>query len=352
MMFRQLKKLLNYQNAPQQCAKVEFICEKFGGSFSKKFSGRSRTKESKLPAHYQGCFLGVIPKGRVLGHGSVISPDGFFLARDVAQDFGCDENAHWLVKKDALLKPTHRLKGSSWVASINLSSNYYHWLFEEVPRIMEGLADGHHRVLVSGGNPVRADFIKMVDSRKRTFPLSGYSHYLSDQLMVPSIPGRLAFGQHYDSTEPTEGVVEILENLPIDRAKISTCDKVFVSRRHSKFRRLLNQDEIEHFLKGKGFGIFCLEKMGFGEQTRLFSNAKVVLAPHGAGLANLVFCKKQTKVIELFSHRYFNPIYKQLCEMKCIQHESVFDREELGLTCNDCYADFEIKPIERLIKYL
>lgn len=96
-------------------------------------------------------------------------------------------------------------------------------------------------------------------------------------------------------------------------------------------------------MQSRGFGIFHLENMGFSEQVSLFYNAKVIVAPHGAGLANLVFCNMQPTVLEFFSHKYYNPIYKHLCEIKGINHQSIFDNEVQDLLCDDCYADFEIK---------
>ena len=35
------------------------------------------------------------------------------------------------------------------------------------------------------------------------------------------------------------------------------------------------------------------------EQVYLFNNAKIIIGPHGAAFTNLIFCKKNTKVIEI-----------------------------------------------------
>jgi len=46
-----------------------------------------------------------------------------------------------------------------------------------------------------------------------------------------------------------------------------------------------------------------LGTMSVLEQIELFSNADVVIGTHGAGLANILFCKPNTKVIEIFQAR-------------------------------------------------
>ena len=49
--------------------------------------------------------------------------------------------------------------------------------------------------------------------------------------------------------------------------------------------------------------------LGVQEQIDLFAGAEVVVAPHGAALANLVFCPPGVRVLELFHPRYVNPCY-------------------------------------------
>jgi capsular polysaccharide biosynthesis protein len=57
-----------------------------------------------------------------------------------------------------------------------------------------------------------------------------------------------------------------------------------------------------------------LERLSLAEQIALFRTVKVVVAPHGAGLANLVVSRPGTRVIECFGHHYVNSCFAQLAE--------------------------------------
>jgi len=48
-----------------------------------------------------------------------------------------------------------------------------------------------------------------------------------------------------------------------------------------------------------GFEIFTLGEMSFVDQINLFNNASQIIGLHGAGFANLIFCRPQTNVLEL-----------------------------------------------------
>ena len=47
------------------------------------------------------------------------------------------------------------------------------------------------------------------------------------------------------------------------------------------------------------FKIYVLEEMSYIEQVKLFAQAKAIVAPHGAGLTNLIFAENPI-ILELF----------------------------------------------------
>ena len=72
---------------------------------------------------------------------------------------------------------------------------------------------------------------------------------------------------------------------------------------------MVNEREVDQLLNEQGFTTVFLEEMSFLEQVELFANAQIVVAPHGSGLTNLVFCSPSTKVVELFSPNYTRTDY-------------------------------------------
>ena len=61
-------------------------------------------------------------------------------------------------------------------------------------------------------------------------------------------------------------------------------------------RRCTNSHEIEKQLSKRGYSVVHPEKLSFMDQVELFKNAKTIIAPTGAGLANAIFCMPETSV--------------------------------------------------------
>jgi len=76
---------------------------------------------------------------------------------------------------------------------------------------------------------------------------------------------------------------------------------LYASRREQSNRRLLNEAEVEALLAQKGFRIIVPGEMRVPEQIAAFSRARVVVAPHGAGLANMVFAPPGATLVEITS---------------------------------------------------
>jgi capsular polysaccharide biosynthesis protein len=84
-----------------------------------------------------------------------------------------------------------------------------------------------------------------------------------------------------------------------------------------------NEDELWPWLKSRGFVKVSCEDLTWGEQIAVFRHAKVIVSAHGAALANLVFCARGTKVVELFNRSYVNGYYWRLASIKSLDYRPV-----------------------------
>lgn len=75
--------------------------------------------------------------------------------------------------------------------------------------------------------------------------------------------------------------------------------RIYVSRLGSLKRVLVNEAQLEAALEARGFTIVRPETLPVVDQIALFHRAEMVVAPAGAAMANVLFCKKGTKVVEI-----------------------------------------------------
>ena len=83
----------------------------------------------------------------------------------------------------------------------------------------------------------------------------------------------------------------------IDIKGVKPHRKIVVLRPGAVTRRIQNSDDL--MLNLKGWETVVLEKMAIREQIKTFAEASHVVAAHGAGLTNLLWCQPGTKVIEI-----------------------------------------------------
>jgi capsular polysaccharide biosynthesis protein len=80
------------------------------------------------------------------------------------------------------------------------------------------------------------------------------------------------------------------------------------------------------YLAKFGFQTFVTESLSVVEQIALFYHAKIIVAPHGSGLTNIIFCQKGAKVIELVSPHYLRPYYSIISQLLGLEHYYIIGR--------------------------
>lgn len=95
--------------------------------------------------------------------------------------------------------------------------------------------------------------------------------------------------------------------------------KLNTNVRTGKERREIKEIErVENFMKqkyGTKFRAVYMENESFEEQVKLFHNAKLIVMAHGAATSSILFCKKQTTILEIpcgMNFPWFNKCFKIL----------------------------------------
>ncbi len=185
------------------------------------------------------------------------------------------------------------------------NKNYHHWLVDTLTRI-EGLEYYQEQ---TGIKPTLIIESTLTPNQLESLKLLGYdpskclrwnmSRVKVKQLVIPCF-------RRNERVSPQACLwlrKRMLNNLPdVNSETVFLSPKIFISRRKALFRRIANEDEILQVLAPLGFVPYVLEEMAFSEQVRLFSQAEIIVAPHGAGLTNMVFSQNPT-IIELFGPR-------------------------------------------------
>lgn len=115
-----------------------------------------------------------------------------------------------------------------------------------------------------------------------------YWHF--QHLLVPSMSNRL-------DGVITPGLPKWLYDTFSQIKNAVPTRKIFISREDAPARQLSNTEEL--FMALKGWEIINLSKLTLKEQIRTFNEASHVMATHGAGLVNTVWCPPGATVIEI-----------------------------------------------------
>jgi len=183
--------------------------------------------------------------------------------------------------------------------------NYWHWLFDVLPRIF--LYENFYslkkleKILVPS---LQEKFqiqtlFSLGIKKKNIIDANNYRHIRAQELFATSHPTISNIEKI-----PLWVIYFLRERFIKKKTLKNKFDKIYIDRSDSKsnvknFRKIINEKEIIDFLISRGFKIMRLSEFTFLEQVTIFNNANYIVGLHGAGFANLVFCKRNTNVLEI-----------------------------------------------------
>jgi len=238
---------------------------------------------------------------------------------------GCVDTKGWVFGKDSILLPqlswyggptrraprsgptqTRHLSGTTLALVSNwCNENYAHYLLDGLGRLALferagfSVSEVDHVYCPSPPKPNAASVLDLLgipsDKRVEARPEFGVT---TDCLVVPSCPsGSLAY---------RPWLVDFL------RSKMTAPQpgrNLYVSRRGAS-RQATNEPQLQALLSQYGFEVY--EPADHPNQPADFAGAAVVVGAHGAGLANIVFCRHKTTLLEIVPTDNAWPMYYSL----------------------------------------
>ena len=124
-----------------------------------------------------------------------------------------------------------------------------------------------------------------------------------------------------------EAFAAILSNVRKTAPASATPKRVVVCRGLGNSRNVSNRADMIEALKPLGFVAIQPEKLSFDEQVLTFAEAEVVVCEFGAAMANAMFCRPGTKVVEIIAEGQHDPWSSHLCAMLELEHVVLFQRQ-------------------------
>ena len=265
-------------------------------------------------------------------HGNSIINEASFQLRNNNFDKNINKN---IVLRIGTPRVKKKLNGT--VASLLTggggNNNYFHWLFDVLPKI--GMLEKCYNL-----NKINYFLCPNLNAwQLRTLNLLG----INKNKCLSSVEFRHIQANNIITTSHpwlnSKNIIHDIENLPLwiskwlrikylkKKSNKNFPKKIYIDRSDSvsnlkNYRGIVNENEVIHFLKNKGFKIVRLTDLSFAEEIKLFNNADIVVGLQGAGLTNLIWSGKQTKIIELRS-RFTNKLYENLALQNNIKFNKI-----------------------------
>ncbi|MEM1167815.1 MAG: tetratricopeptide repeat protein [Cyanobacteria bacterium P01_H01_bin.35] len=307
-----------------------------------------RDKKANSPEVY----VAVLPEGRgcvKLGATAVITSDNK-LVKDIST--GCAE----VIISSSKLPPVHYIDGTvAFFSGIWGRSNYFHWMIDVVTRI-ELLRKSHLKIdkfvfLECQTASQKETLATLKIPTQKIIESKFYPHIRAKKLVVPS------FTAKQNGLRVTKWGCEFLRTLflkPENMKNVSgKPERIYISRKYADYRKVINEQEVINLLNKFGFISVTLESISVTEQASYMAAAKVIVAPHGAGLTNIIFCSPGTKIIEIFAANFVIPLYWQISSLcNLLHYHLIAEGVESNLEEHLLWRQNIFVNLQRLLKIL
>lgn len=301
-----------------------------------------RFSAASAPFRQRNGLVDIIPKGRIYGDKpDILSPDHKLIWNHSREKHKLPEE-HSIFQLDSL-SPVKYTSDTVALLSIKDSGIYYHWMMDVLPRLhmLKECGIKPDKYVINGTKiaPFQYETLQSLGiPREKVIKSHDCLHLQSKKLVIP----------HFTRGIRPRWVCDFLkQELMLNKniKPIPGFEKIFISRAKARKRKLLNEAEVYAYLEQYGFRSVVLEDLPVAKQIQIFASAKVIAAPHGAGLTNVLFSDPGATVIEFFAPSLVHNCYPILSSLVGHNHYYIIgegDRPPEYIDPHDRSADITI----------
>jgi capsular polysaccharide biosynthesis protein len=258
-------------------------------------------------------YLARIPGARLIGEtGLVLLPDGAFTSEVTFTREHLVQQPAYLAR---LPRKAHRKRGD-YFSLLSLwahQPNYYHWIHDAMLRL--------HLLLPHLPNEIR--FIVPPDLRPFQLDSLGLLGISPDRLCAYA--GKELWeleALYFAPTASSAGsnspaAIRWFRELAWSTYGFNPAAgtrRIYISRRRTRYRRIVNEPEIERVLSDFGFETCLLEDLELREQVELMTQAEAIVSASGAALTNMIFAPPGAKILVMVEPVQVSPFFWTMSE--------------------------------------
>ena len=290
-----------------------------------------------------------LPGGKTIDDLRLAATSGDRVIGGIQSLFGWNaQGKHYLLtRRRPRLKRFY--KGRALLLGVANADNYYHWMLDCLPRwkmLMEaGFNEFDHVLMPAHGAVFQEEMTgilkipadKLMRCRKR------WVHEF-ERLVVPSMP--------FPVEEPAGWAVAWIRSLLTqpDPGKEIGGERIYLSRKGEGRRPLKNELELEKALESLGFKIVTPGGMTVTRQAQMMAQARWLVAPHGAGLVNMIFMPAGGFVLELNHPGHMNGCYVNLAAACGHRHASLVGQGQAGANRHELPFLVDVSVVTREVE--
>jgi len=101
--------------------------------------------------------------------------------------------------------------------------------------------------------------------------------------------------------------------------------RLYISRKNGRIME--NETDLLEGLISRDFEVIQLENFPVSDQIRLFQEATIIVGPHGAGHANIMWAPQTARLVEVFHPYWMHPSYAVLSAIRGIEYHCLIGHD-------------------------